>query len=303
MILPVLAMLISLGLDPSPVVISTDCGCETDDQWAIAHLCLSPSIDVRAIITSHAPKLARPQAEASAAAAREVLEHLPNARKPVVVGGSSVPLHDRSTPKPSPGVDHLLLISKSFTPNHRLTVVQIGPATDVASALLIDPALSDRIAVIAMAFDGWPNGGDPFNVRNDVAAWQVLMDSTVPLTVVDGAVCRRALTLTRDQAKARFAGHGRSGKSLVGYLTSWLDLEPDLARAVTGSADAWPVWDCGTVAVLLGFAKSEEHPRPRLRDDRTFDHVQTHGTIRWVTSIDGEALWLDLASCLTRAGR
>ena len=46
-----LIVLSSLAQTPTPVIISTDCGCEMDDQWAITHLCLSPVIDVRAIIT------------------------------------------------------------------------------------------------------------------------------------------------------------------------------------------------------------------------------------------------------------
>ncbi len=296
--LTLLGLVGMLALDPIPVVISSDCGCEMDDQWAIAHLCLAPSISVRAIITAHAPKFAPPASETSATAARAVLNLLPPSRRPPVIAGANLPLVDRKSPRPSKGADRLVAESKGFTSDRRLTVVQIGPATDVASGLLIDPTLADRIAVVAMAFDGWPKGGDPFNVRNDVAAWQVLINSTVPLTVVDAAVSLRNLTVTREQAAQRFAGRGTAGRGLVAYQTLWLDRQSELARAVTGSTDAWPVWDCGTVAVLLGFAEVVEHPRPRLRDDRTFDHIQTNGTIRWVSRIDGDRLWDDFASLL-----
>ena len=106
------------------------------------------------------------------------------------------------------------------------------------------------------------------------------------------------MTLTRAQSTTRFAGLSEAGKAIDAYMTSWLDRQPDLARSITGSLDAWPVWDSGTVAVLLGFAKSEDHPRPRLRDDLTLDHERPNGTIRWVKSIDAGRLWADFAARL-----
>jgi purine nucleosidase len=292
--------LVLLGLlaDPVPVLVSSDCGCEMDDQWAIAVLATSPAIDLRAVITAHAPGLT---SEAAAGHARAVFERLPGVRKVPVVAGSSRPIQDPTTPNRGPGVDRLLAESKGFTPDHRLTVVMIGPATDVASALLIDPSFADRVKVVSMAFDEWPKGNDPFNVRNDVAAWQVVMHSSVPLTVADGDVTRRRLTLTRDEARARLGGIGPAGEYLVSLHTRWLDRSGRLAKEITGSADAWPVWDCGAVAVLLGHAKVEQHPRPRLRDDRTLDHSTPAGTIGWVTEIDGERFWADFAARLKPA--
>jgi purine nucleosidase len=297
-LLPIFVLLASLATGQTPVLISTDCGCEMDDQWAIAFLTLSGAFDVRAVITAHAPGLSPPAAESSAKVARAVLDRLPVQKKPPVIAGSSEPLKDRKTPRKNAGVDRLLTESKGFSRDQRLKVVMLGPATDVASALLIDPTLADRIDVYAMAFDGWPKGGDPFNVRNDVAAWQVVIDSLVPLTVADGEVTRKHLTLTRAEAKSLFAGLGPAGAYLVSIQTGWLDRQPRLAREITGSPDAWPVWDLGPVAALSGFAEVETRSRPRLRDDRTFDHEHPGGKIGWVKSIDGKAVWSRLASSL-----
>jgi inosine-uridine nucleoside N-ribohydrolase len=84
---------------PRPVVISTDCGVETDDQWAIAHLVLSPRFDVRGIVTTHAPGLTP---EASVRAVRTLLDGLRPVRRPEVVAGSGLPLADRRPPGPGP---------------------------------------------------------------------------------------------------------------------------------------------------------------------------------------------------------
>lgn len=51
----------------------------------------------------------------------------------------------------------------------------------------------------------------------------------------------------------------------------------------------------------------QEQPRPRLRDDLTFEHPpvgQSSGpTVRWVTWINSEKLWEDFGRKLDRALR
>jgi inosine-uridine nucleoside N-ribohydrolase len=277
---------------PIPVVLSSDCGCEMDDQWAIALLATSPEIDLRLIVAAHAPGLTPESARGQAAA---VLAACSKGPKVEVVAGATQALVDIKTPRRNAGVDALLAQSKGFGRDDRLVVVMIGSATDVASALLIDPGFADRARVVAMAFDDWEHGGDPWNVKNDVAAWQVVMTSGVPLVVADGAITTKRLTLSRAQAKQRFAGLGKAAEHLLKIQSDWLDRSADLCKKTTGDAHAWPVWDCGAAAVLLGAATVENRPRPTLRDDRTFDHHHPKGTIGWVTAIDGAAVWDRLA--------
>jgi inosine-uridine nucleoside N-ribohydrolase len=303
MTLAAILLLISgaITVEPTPVIVSTDVGCEMDDQWAITHMMLSPAFDVRAIVTSHTPYFEKPAAESSAKVARTLIDQIKPPKRPVVVPGASEPLVDRMTPRKNAGVETILKESSNFHRDKRLTIVHIGPATDIASALLIDPTIADRITVVAMAFEGWPAGGDPFNVKNDDAAWQILLDSKVPLTVVDCAVSLKHLLMSLAQAKQRFAELGPRAEALLGYQTAWLDGNPSLVKLKTGDPNAWPLWDCGTVAVLLGLAKTETHPRPTLRDDRSFDHTNSVGTIEWVKSIDGDSLWADLVNRIKTA--
>ena len=37
--------------DRRPVLLSTDCGCEMDDQWALALLARAPTLDLRGVVT------------------------------------------------------------------------------------------------------------------------------------------------------------------------------------------------------------------------------------------------------------
>jgi purine nucleosidase len=283
------------------VVLTSDCGCEVDDQWAVAHLALSPEIDLKGVVTTHAPNLAQPAAETSARTVREVLAQLHFQPVPPVIAGSSEPLGDKTKPRLNPGVTFLLDQARGHSADDRLVVLIIGAATDVASALLADPTLADRITIVAMGFDGWPEGKDPWNVKNDVRAWQVVLESKAPIVVGDATVTKRRLQMTPEKARALFRGDAAAGSFLATSLEAWLGENGKIAESVTGSPASWPIWDEVVTAYLLGLTKTETHPRPALRDDLTFDHAAARGTITWITEIDTDRLWADLVAKLGRA--
>ena len=290
---------------PRSIVLTTDCGAEIDDQWALAHLVLTPQFNVRAVVTTHTgntPILAAPAAETSARIAREVLDHMPLRSRPVVIAGSSVALTSR-TAIGNAGVERILDESRTFNRERRLTVLVIGAATDIASALLADPSLASRIEIVAMGFNGWPKGGDHFNVANDAIAWQVILDSDVPVTVGDESVTKQDLSMTSERAHTLLDETGDPGHYLAGLLDEWIPKNRDVVVKVTGNEKLWAIWDEVTVAYLLGMTRTEQHVRPRLRADLSFDHSAKHGTITWVTAIEGGRLWVDLANQLQRARR
>jgi inosine-uridine nucleoside N-ribohydrolase len=284
-----------------PVLLSTDCGCEMDDQWALALLALAPSLELRAVIGAHAPNL---PPEWAADHARELLRQMNVTNLPPIVAGASRPLADTATPRESEGATLLLREAKPLSHGRRLAVLAIGSATDIASALLMEPALADRIEVTGVGFDRWPEGGDPFNVKNDVCAWQALLASLVPLTVGPIDTCIRHLTLTRGAARQMLSTAGAPARFLLSILEEYLDRSPEEARSVTGRPDAWPVWDLIAVAHLLGLTQTETHSRPRMRDDMSFEHAGP-GTdeIQWITGVEERRLWEQFAQAVREAGR
>lgn len=278
-----------------PLVLTTDCGAEVDDQWALAHLALSRELDLKGIVTTHAPNLAPPAAETSARAAVALLDVIDPEARPPVIAGSSRPL-EGDKPHPNPGVEFLIDQARGRSGDDRLVVVILGAATDVASALLTDATYADRITIVAMGFDGWPEGNDSWNVTNDVRAWRILLESSAPIVVGDAAVGKRDLMMTGARARNLLERGAEPGPTLANLLQSWLDKHGELARKVSGSSSTWPIWDEVTTAYLLGMTTSKTYPRPRLRDDMTFDHARPRGTITWITSVDAEALWADLVA-------
>jgi inosine-uridine nucleoside N-ribohydrolase len=193
-------------------------------------------------------------------------------------------------------------MSRRYSPTRRLTVIALGAATDVASALLLDPGAADRIEIEAVGFDGWPRGGDPWNVKNDPAAWRAILASPVPLVIGPVATCLRHLTLDRAGAEEKTRGGGAAGDALRSALQGWLEREADLCRKTTGRK-AWPIWDLIIPARILGYTQQQVVPRPRLRSDLSFDLEETTGVMRWITAIDERKLWEDLNRRLRRWAR
>jgi hypothetical protein len=121
----------------------------------------------------------------------------------------------------------------------------------------------------------------------------------VRLVVGDVAVCKRHLQMSVETARQRLGAAGDVGAALIGDLERWLNGNRELVGKTTGNPKSWPIWDEITVAHLLGLTESEQLPRPVLLEDRTFDHARARGTVTWITAVKGDALWRDLAACLT----
>jgi purine nucleosidase len=292
------------ALAPTPVVITTDCGADMDDQWAIAHAALSPRLHTLALIGGFAPEPHRLDGSETARCARQVLEAVDRLANIPVHEGADHGLPDRATPVRSPGAERLVQLSEGFSPEHRLVVLAFGPATDIASALLIDPAVAERVEVVALAFDHYPEGGDGWNVRNDIAAWQVLLDAEVPVTTVSGYVALEHLNLTEREARAMMRGLGAPGAYLGCLHVTWLAEFGDVFAGETGGSDRWPVWDEAVVAIVLGLTRQRELPRPALAEDLSFSfpNTKSYAPYRWVGSIDRERLLDSLVDLLRRPG-
>jgi len=273
------------------VILTTDCGAEIDDQFAIAYLSLIPQVHIKAIVTTHAPNLPM-QAKSSADCAREVLERLSAAPPPPILAGSDVALTGR-TPLENAGVDFIVKASRSYSSKNRLLIITIGATTDVASSFLADPELGDRVEILTMGFDDWPKGGDPWNIKNDPLAYQVILESSAPITIGSTSVTHKYLELDDEGAARMLKGHGPFAAWLNKLFQNWVTENADLAARVVRPRH-WVIWDTVVAAHLLGFTTTETHPRPALNlSDLTFSFPKTEKTVQWITSIDSGKMWPD----------
>jgi inosine-uridine nucleoside N-ribohydrolase len=283
----------------TPVILSTDVGNEIDDQWAIAYMLTNPdAFDVRAIISAHGPSLPDPSAHATyEVLLDEVERRLGLLHHPPLFEGSSLPLADKQTPRSNAGVDYIVQTAKQFSSENRLTVLTIGAATDVASALIQDPSLAQRIRVVAMGFKSLAEGGHEYNIENDPKAWQVILESDAPVVVGAGDVCRRDLAMSFDHAKALLAARGPVGAWLWREYQAWYFRNVKPLRK-NDFSKPWVIWDIITLAYLQRMTKQDEIERPHLRDDLSFEKTNRNAKLTWITSVDSARLWNDFAAKL-----
>lgn len=281
------------------VILTTDCGADIDDQFAIAYISLIAEVHIKAIITTHAPGLPK-QAETSADCARDVLQRLGAGPLPPIFAGSNVALKGRK-PLGNAGVDFIAKTARNYSSENRLVVITIGATTDVASAFLADPKLGDRVEILTMGFDSWPEGGDPWNIKNDPLAYQVILDSSAPITIGSTSVTHQYLELDDKGAAQMLEGHGEFAQWLNSLFQNWVTNNANLVAQVVRPRH-WVIWDTVVAAHLLGFTTTETHPRPALSLSAfTFSFPKTQKTVDWITSIDSVKMWHDFVRRLDRA--
>lgn len=276
----------------TPVILSTDVGNEIDDQWAVTYMLVNPDFDVLGILSAHAPSLPDPSAHYTFEILKDLVEkRLGMVSHPPLFEGSSLPLADSGEPRLNLGVEFILQASKKFSAANRLTVVAIGAATDIASAVLRDPSISDRIRVVAMAFTN-PQSVRDYNVENDVRAWQVLLDSRVPIVIGSGDVCRKYVALAFDDARKLISEEGPIGAWLWEEYKLWYFRQVKPLRR-NDFSKPWVIWDIITLAYLEGMASEETLPRQHLNADLSLTNGYPGGTVKWISRVDSKKLWSD----------
>lgn len=179
------------------VIIDSDVGNEADDQFAVVHALLSPSLDIRGIIPAH---FGAERSSRSMLDSREELDRLL-----ALLGGSDVriadgaaePLPDANTPLDSPGA-RLIVEEARRADAGPLFIGFLGPLTDMASALLLAPDIAETDTTVIWI--GGPPYGDrewrgtwpEFNLRNDIHAANVVFGSGIDIWQVPSNVYRLA---------------------------------------------------------------------------------------------------------------
>jgi inosine-uridine nucleoside N-ribohydrolase len=123
-----------------------------------------------------------------------------------------------------------------------LYVAAIGAITNVASALLLEPAIADRIVVVWLGGHPpyWPTARE-FNLQGDVPAAQVLFDCGVPLVQIPCKNVAEHLRTTLPEMAAYVRGQGAIGDYLYGIFEDYHDDHFAYSKVI---------WDISAVAYL-----------------------------------------------------
>jgi purine nucleosidase len=185
-----------------PIVLDTDIGDSIDDALALAFALNSPELDVRAVTT------VIDDVESKTRLAWKMLG-VYNRRDIALAMGAPEPLLDPTTSAASKQFDVLtrndtipdaahrraaeLIIDTVLQSRGKITIVAIGPLTNIALALKTDPRIRNSIERIVIMGGAYFSSEAEYNVKRDRAAAEIVFHSGVPITAVGldvTALCR-----------------------------------------------------------------------------------------------------------------
>ena len=282
------------------IIIDTDTWNEIDDQFAIIHALMSPELNIETIQAAgfHAAvrntKDFEHGMELSYEEIRRVLELSPvRYEGPVLHGSRQTMTENGGKPLRSEAADNI--VSRAMQERDgTLYVLALGALTNVASAILLEPRIRQRICVIALG--GWPHHAadfPDFNFIQDLTAAQTVFDSGVALVQVTGFGVSELLITTRWEMMQHVRGRGEIGEYLFQLYEDFVDEYPGHGK---------PIWDIAPVAWLLnsGWFKTHVEAAPFLNDDLRYIRQATRHPMRIVDWLDRSAIFSDFFQKLHR---
>jgi len=260
------------------VIVNTDAKNEADDQFAIVHALLTPAFEIHGIIPAHFGDAKSATSMQDSHDETMLLLELLNMPDSVqVCDGAAHAMPDKQSPVPSDGAR--LIIEEAMRDDPRpLNILFYGPLTDMASALLIEPEIENRdLNVIWIGGGPWPDGGDEYNLSNDIHSANVVFESQLPLSQIPSSVYRR-VPVSYAELYEKVYSHGPLGKYLVDQLVEFNLGNPNRPMAMEfrslGDSPAVAVTiypDCGVWSWQSA---------PEIEPDMTYVHNKYKGRNR-----------------------
>ena len=273
------------------IILDTDTYNEIDDQFALAYAMLSKD-KVELLSINAAPFLnsrSTSAADGMEKSYQEIFNIMklvdPNANIPVYRGSTAF-LTDKNTPVESDACDNI--INTVMNSDETIYIVAIGAITNVASAIIKCPEIAKRAVVVWLGGHAlhWQDTKE-FNLRQDVVAAQIVLDSKIPFVQIPcNGVCTHFVTSVPE------LDYYLGGKNeLCDYLV-------DIVRNYTSKPYGWSkvVWDVTAIAALVlpGSLDMVTIPTPILTPDCRYAFDNARHPYLYVRHIRRDPLFADL---------
>ena len=286
---------------PCDVVIDTDTYNEVDDQFAIVQALLSDKLNVEAIYAApfDSPRNTRSSGpgdgmEKSFDEIVRVLEKMPSRYEGAVLKGSTEWMTAPDGPVDNPAMEDLVAAAMRDREGP-LYVLTIGAVTNVASAIVAEPRIKDRIVVVAL-------GGtthhytdyEDLNFCEDLVATRVIFDSGVPLVHVPGWNVSELMMATEPEMARYVKGRGEIGDYLYEIYCEYVPDEPGRGK---------PLWDMTVIGYVLNpdWTRHRLTPSPIFNEDLRYSFDWRRHPVRVLEWIDRSAMMGDFFEKLEAA--
>ena len=282
------------------VILNTDAKNEADDQYAIVHTLLTPLFELHGIIPAHFGDRRGPGSlRESHEEVLKLLDLMDMKGRIQVHPGAAQRLPDEKTPVPSEG--SALIIKEALKEDPRpLHIAFLGPLTDMASALLEEPAIAEHnVRVIWIGGEDWPVGGWEFNLSNDVTAANLVFRSKLEVWQIPSTIYKR-MAVSYAELVEKVYDKGAIGKYLVEQLVEWNRL-----YHLHGPIEHRSLGDSPVVGVMMypECGWSEWRPAPEFNAEMNYVHTGRNRPIRVYERIDQRFILEDFFAKLARFTR
>ncbi len=282
------------------ILIDTDCKNEADDQFALVHALLTPRFRIRGVIAAHfGTGTCTDSMQRSYEEILRVMD-LMDVHAPAFCGAAHA-LPDERTPVVSVGSEKIISEAMADDPSP-LYILNWGPLTDMASALLQCPEIAGKIHIIWIGGSTYPQGGGEFNLNNDIFAANVVMRSGARIQMVTMPGFARVY-VGFAELQRRVSRCGKIGAYLYRQLLEYVDTRGDGAGQIPVPmelAEGWCLGDSASLSLLLNpqaYAR-KRYPAPQFTENA--DYIPDTGLpeIEIVQDIDARFLLEDFFSKL-----
>lgn len=300
--------------EPVDVVMDTDTFNEIDDQFALAYLIKSSNrCHLKAIYAAPFYNRKSTSPKDGMNKSYDEIMHLLRLMhrsdlESIVYHGSDRYLKTDQEPVESAAAKNLVELAKHYSLDHPLYVIATAAITDIASAILMDASIVNRIVVVWLGghAHSWQNTAE-FNMVQDFIGSRVLFNSGVALVQLPCLGVVDHFAISRAELEDRLNGQNE----LCDYLVRLTVADQN----ANGQQQAWSriIWDVTAVAWLIdeSFTNSRLVPTPYIESDPRYDifhdgHYQyafnqSRPLMRYVYQIDRDPILEDLVNKLTQA--
>lgn len=202
-----------------------------------------------------------------------------------VLVGSNEPLSAKDRPRDSPAARYIIQAALQESPKRKLDVFILGSCTNVASAIIADPAIVPNLHVRYLGFWYDPVTGvydkNEFNTGNDTLALNLLLDTPGLEFTVMTATTSLALQMKRSELDTRLPQNNKITTLLKNrwdtYERWWT--EEDLQKL------QWTMWDVASVEAYFEPELAIKEPRPAPKDNLAKD-IQVYTAIDSTRMLD-----------------
>lgn len=269
------------------VLIVSDATNEIDDIWAIALALLYPDrFDIEGFVGSnydHSATGVGPQSVALSVSGIQVLLEKAGLKDkfPVYPGGH--PMQYEFSPSQSAGCDFIIERAMAGTPDNPLWIIGLGSATDLASAYLKEPGISDRVIMFwhGRTHATWPYRAINYNVKGDMHAARMLFHAPFPLVLFDTGT--ELIPGELSESEKYIKPYGDLGQYLYNYRL----------KNKLWSGNKKGVFDLGDIAVLIDpeVGKWEEVVCPTVNYYMDYNFLKTNGRLLRCYAVDRDKVF------------